>query len=664
MTAYIEIITASAPHIYHSALVSTPKTSVVRKLYESYAQPFARVVCGLPASWDSNTAATKYPQKIARAVWSPCSRLIAVAFQDSMLVDILDSVTLQKLQTLKLRFERKFANSATALGFSPDSLMLTRFSHHGRVSEWKSFVVTWDLQTGGVISTIERSLGESLAGRAYITYSTNGKAVGILHQCFGNTAISIYNVASGVYTHDVYHSAPAERLHKSTLCQPDTGHSWCAIWTHGEFLRFTTVTPTGATIWEVKFIPGATPTEVGSLFFPENIKPTVLTGQHTPALNVTVQFHPALHRLALLGPKTLGGLLVWDAQELKPLLHYANINFFSKMAFSSDGRFFACPTAGLGIYLWKESPTGYVLHGILAPTARYITPLLSPNGEFLFTYDDSVIRLWHTNSFTTAPSSAPLQAQRIENFVLDFLPDRLLAVVARQKDNTVMVLDLKSGVSRWTIDTGMVVYGLRVIGETIAVIGEEEVTVWSWPGGIVFPGTRTGVEDSVLTIPFRRLGDSVIAASISFDFGYIAVMAGPFRYVQVCNTSTRQHDIHSLRLGSALWFLPDSHDIGLVPDGNRGEVLIINTQGTVLKKMTLGDIEYGQWGCPYGSSRGYKFTNDGWVIGPSGKRLLMLPPHWQADPEGRVWSGQFLALLHGALPELVILELEPSPVLL
>ena len=82
-----------------------------------------------------------------------------------MLVDILDPVTLQKLQTLK--FERKFANCETALGFSPDCLMLTRFSRQQLLEEeWKSFVVTWDLQTGGVISTIERSLGEPYAGKA------------------------------------------------------------------------------------------------------------------------------------------------------------------------------------------------------------------------------------------------------------------------------------------------------------------------------------------------------------------------------------------------------------------------------------------------------------------------------------------------------------------
>src|ERR1700679_3483117 len=50
--AFFEIIDTSAPHIYHSALPPSPKTSVVRQLYKQYAHPLARVVQGLPVSWE------------------------------------------------------------------------------------------------------------------------------------------------------------------------------------------------------------------------------------------------------------------------------------------------------------------------------------------------------------------------------------------------------------------------------------------------------------------------------------------------------------------------------------------------------------------------------------------------------------------------------------
>jgi len=64
-------------------------------------------------------------------------------------------------------------------------------------------------------------------------------------------------------------------------------------------------------------------------------------------------------------------------------------------------------------------------------------------------------------------------------------------------------------------------------------------------------------------------------------------------------------------------------------------------------------------GFPWRSSCGYQVTGDWWVLGPGGKRLLMLPPPWQSFAVRRVWKGQFLALLHGGLSEAVILNLNP-----
>ena len=80
VTGYFEIISASCAHIYHSALVVAPQESIVRQLYESHAQPFTRIVHGAPTSWDPNTATTSRPSTIDLAVWSPCSRFIAIAW--------------------------------------------------------------------------------------------------------------------------------------------------------------------------------------------------------------------------------------------------------------------------------------------------------------------------------------------------------------------------------------------------------------------------------------------------------------------------------------------------------------------------------------------------------------------------------------------------------
>ena len=60
----------------------------------------------------------------------------------------------------------------------------------------------------------------------------------------------------------------------------------------------------------------------------------------------------------------------------------------------------------------------------------------------------------------------------------------------------------------------------------------------------------------------------------------------------------------------------------------------------------------------YYSSGGYQITNDGWILGSSGKLLLWLPHKWRSDEYNRKWGGECLALGNWGLAELVILELE------
>ena len=75
------------------------------------------------------------------------------------------------------------------------------------------------------------------------------------------------------------------------------------------------------------------------------------------------------------------------------------------------------------------------------------------------------------------------------------------------------------------------------------------------------------------------------------------------------------------------------------------------------RESRVVDTEHPPEGYPWRSSRGYRATDDGWVFGPDGKRLLMLPSPWRSLALRRVWNERILALLHGVLQEPVILEL-------
>ena len=627
---------------------------MVRKLYESHAQAFVRVIYGLPVSWDSSITAITCPFKNGQATWSPCNRFIAITLTHSMKVDILDSVTLQKLQSLE--FPGRDLVPKT-LAFSPDSRVLTASS--GR----EPLVVSWDLQTGGEAAVIKHGKPHSIPSKdRYIAYSTNGKMVAVLHQNFRASyiTISIYDVASHNYTHDVH---------------PTSNAFPCGLWTHGESLRFATTNATTAdpevagpmsiTIWEVGFTPGAIKTEVETFFIPESIKFSGPRSVRFPQFMIYPKSPSApLPVILIHHTSSCNDVLVWDARNSKILLHCQDIKPFSKMAFSSDGRFIAGSTIGSGVHIWKYSPAGYVLHGKLpSPThTRNTRFLFSPNGESVIIFGGSMANLLHTKNLATPLSDSFVDPPRKTNhFLLEFLPDRPLAAVARHDGRTVTLIDTESGAPQLTIDAGVGAKGLGVGEDTIVVIGDREVITWKLPGRGFPPGVTMSVVNSTQKIVLNsHQGWKAMSGLISPDFRYIVAMVD-LRTWHVYSATTGDFLGDFLSGNTGLWFTPDGHNIGDVIAENKATIWKIATEGAVEMLSSNVDIEQGQWGCPYNSSCGYRITDDGWVIGPGGKRLLILPPLWRSQSVAKEWkwSGKFLALLHGVLPEPVVIDFKP-----
>lgn len=492
VTRHFEIISTSSPHIYHSALALTPRESIVQKLFKSHAKPFMRIVQGVPALWGQNTATATSRFEIRQAVWSPCNKFIAISPDYGIRADILDSATLRRLQSLEL--SQKTSPCPEVFAFSPDSRMLTSFTHGNYFLGTGQLVVSWDLHTGGVVSAIEWEGPHNATARgAHMTHSMNGTIVAVLSWYESSAIISICNVVSGVYMHNVAHGAWSNP--NLALGTPNVYE----IWTHGESLRFSTPTPAGITIWEVGLAPGTTPAQAENVSIPDNVVETFALKPKKQGDIARTEFHPASCRLAFT---RAGTLLVWDARASKFLLNNTGTDFIHSMAFSSDGRFFACTTVESKVSLWKESATGYTLSGKITISTQPSQPHLSPNGESIVTFGESMIQLWRTKGFTVTTSivtARPLpllnprrsqSLQRAEDFLLDSLPNTSFVIVARKGNKTAVVLDLESGVPQLTIDASMKIYGLRSIENTIVAIGEGHrleptdggFSSWCWNG--------------------------------------------------------------------------------------------------------------------------------------------------------------------------------------
>ena len=626
VTGFFEIISTSAPHIYHSALPLSPRESIVRRLYEQHARPLARIVHGLPTSWEPSIAAVKLPSPIGAAVWSPCSRFIAIVWGKSRAtIEILDAVTLRRRSTLESPLDgtRWFV-------FSPDSRLLTWFGDN------PGKFMSWDLETGVLVSAIppEQSMRPTDCHSA--TYSACGTMFAVLFLSGHTSTICIYNVLSGKHIYS--HSVEGPILHQ--------------IWTHGESLRFATAGSGSITMWEVEFDSTRAPTEVESLHIPGDSRHQVL--------------HPDPPRLAFI---TGGRVKVWSARDSKLLLDSADVGWPRRMSFSPDGRYFACGTNGPEFYLWKESPIGYALHRKLVSNVGPSESLLSPNGESIVAFGGLVIQLWRTKDPSTSLSVVPTWASQGDegSFILGLSPDEALAAVTRMGGETVKVLDLKSGVPRLTIDTGMKVYALEVSGSTIAVVGEGRIVTWNLPAGNDVLNSRANVNGSFQTTAFSHLPFPTITPrptiSMSSDLRRVAIVEARGHTVsclQLCDVPTGQC-LGSMPIKSVTspWFTPDGRGVWCVADNGEADLWeIVEGSESKIELEHLESSIHPPDGFPWQSSRGYEVTNSGWILSPSRMRLLWLPPHWRSDGWDVMWSGRFLALLGCELSEPVILDLQ------
>ena len=455
------------------------------------------------------------------------------------------------------------------------------------------------------------------------------------------TAISTYDLFSGthIYSHRV-----------------SEGRIVASIWTHEEHLRFVTVKPGSIIVWEVGFTSIHTLTEVESFPVPENI---TYSGE--------CLFLPALSRLAFT---FRGVVLVLDIRNYELLLNSPG-DQHAEMSFSPDGRFFACGPIGLGVHLWKESPTGYELHQKIVPGNTRIRPLLSPSGESIIILNQSTVRLWYTAN-PTPSSNAPTQFAEPASFILEFSSDETLAAVARLEEKTATVLDLRSGGPRLIIDTGMKVLGLGVTENTIVVVGEGKVVTWNLPARDSGLSSGANINDSVRTTTFDysppSLSMLVPSTSISHDLNRIAVARygeGELDDLNIYDASTGKRITGTTIRGysRAPWFTPDRREVWCIGDFSaRGWTIVEDNESDLARLEPLGSTARPSGGTfPWRSPRGYEVMEDGWVINSDEKRLLWLPHHWRSDNTDRVWGERFLGLLRCELLEAVILELGEWP---
>jgi len=594
---------------------------MVWKLYKQYIHPLARVMRGLPISWGPNLATTKHSLIVNTVAWSSCSRFIAVGLYGR--TEVLDAVTLERLHTFTHEFSQ-----VGPLSFSPDSRSLTQIGGGD-----SNRFATWDLQTGGRIGVTPLIPG----AMAFLSaYSMDGKALAVagLDEFIDAVVVSTYNLISGthIYSHRV-----------------SEGRIVAQIWTRGEFLRFATVKPGSITIWQVGFTSESALAEIESLPAPDDV------GHPEESL-----FLPTLSRLAFI---LRGAVLIWDARDSKFLLNFVGGGVPRGLSFSSNGRFFACGLArGQGVHLWKESPTGYVLHQQFVqsePAVNWITPFLSPDGESIVTSKYFLVtQLCRTTDLINPPSGVPPQPAKETDFILAFSPDKSFIATGRLGENIATIVDLKSGDPRLIVDAGMKVWGLGVTADAVIVVGEGKIITWNLPAADCVLNARANIQDKVRTIVFNHpppFPGRLHSASISPDFNYVVITRGRGEGLDIYDTSTGKHVV-GITPGfvSRPRFTRDGREVWY---DYIGQKIIRGGGSDIIGLEPVGNGDGPSGGYLWESSRGHNITDDGWILDSRKKRVMRLPYHWRFPKGYEIWDGRFLALFSPELPEPVVIEM-------
>ena len=430
VTEFFDVIRQSGPHIYHSALLLAPWSSMIRNLYsQQIRSPVSKIVNAIPASWDLCTASTGADYKVLHAAWSPCGRFIAAGL--GTVVQIHDSNTLETLSVLEPSLRIHLASSEF-LAFSPDGRLLASILHF---SDWLVVfpricicvdpiprdrrISVWDVQTGVVITDIRpNKFGE-------LVFSGNCRTLTLLES---RGRFSTYDGVNGTCVCEGRHAAPS-------------GFLPGAHWAHEESFQFFTDSESNGkrmvNIQELR--PNST-----SPFSPFHVVESFPVSPHDGQFSFShVSFHASF--------TTEKRVVILDLRDSRTLLRAgaACSPYTPPGHFSPDGCSFACGTREGEICIWKNSSAGYVPWSTLRPRLSFRGFSFSPITSSILTWGEEGVQLLEPGNHPAVPSPDKLERrQQGGNHLVAYSVDGMQIATARRGDGVVTVLGTFSNTPR------------------------------------------------------------------------------------------------------------------------------------------------------------------------------------------------------------------------
>ena len=421
-TKFFEPINVSATHIYHSALELCPISSIVRKLYYDRCHGitrFPRVVIGTPDSWDP-TISFSCDELYGSCTWSPCGRSIAARRHN--VIEIRNPLTFELLTILQST--RDATEYRGPLTYSPDGRSIA--------SGFPDTIIIWDIQTGGVTKQI--TCGGDASS---LVWSLDGERIGVtLYSGLRTRSVETYDAVSGV----------------QLVTKEFWGDPYFCLWACQESFRLVEVQPfhSTATVYEIG---------LGSI---------VIQSSHSTTPSVAIAattFSPSTYHILLHDEHNLYRIIDIQTSDCLLELH----GFVGLAEFSADGSLFATLVEDT-FSVWRYTSDSYALLRNY-PRGLYISSLyFSPTSSSILTRSLDVLQVRRLDD----PPLTPVTCRQH----VAISGSGTYIATARESEETVTTISLRSQAPVQVIDTGGKVDGMVITGNILLVASSETVTAW------------------------------------------------------------------------------------------------------------------------------------------------------------------------------------------
>jgi hypothetical protein len=501
-------------------------------------------------------------------------------------------------------------------------------------SEWEPLIV-WDTGTGVVI----REINTLFSGE--VVFHGDQRTITLVkgnHWLLGDLVFCTYDVVNGT------------QLCQNTI-HSSTHLSLGAFWAHEDTLRFAT----GVKI---------------------NGKPTInihgLQQTSTPPIHTVSLFPvPFYVREFSFSPVSLHAsfvtkteLIVVDVQGPQILLQtrVAQINGDIKPQFSANGHFVACKTLDNEIYVWQNTPTGYVPWCSFRARLLFTRFSWSPTSGSILCWGFQGIQLLHPDKCLTILHPEVEPYHQYTDHLVAYSADKAHIAIAKQGCRVVTVLDSLLSTPQQVINTDMQIMDIKIVGNTIFVTDAYKLVSWELEAAGVVHCDHSAGRVINKSLP---MNPSVTLLRLSHDCSQIAYANRQMLYMHNIQVQGAPQYIHSELFIEDVQFSPSDHQLWFFGKYFHGGAFYC-------KKSGMGN-RWDEWSSYEGdrledrwswvnlfSPHGYHVKmGSEWITNSRGRKLLWLPPAWRTENWKEVrWEGDFLAFLGAHHPKPIILEFQ------